>query len=141
MSGVPIGAFLLARIAEDESDADELERDMARWSRERAVGGPDGSQGSITLTLIVPGAAMHPERIRAECEAKRALIELTTEATRLDRNDEMEHGTGDDEGAEWLGETILRVMAQPYRDRPDFDPAWDTRTDGPLPQSLRERMQ
>ena len=38
--------FLLARIADDRADAQQLDKDLDRWERETAANGTDGRSGS-----------------------------------------------------------------------------------------------
>lgn len=112
--------FLLARIAEDEQNATALAKELGRWGRERALNGPDGSQGSIAVTAI-EGSASAPERVLTECEAKRRIVDLhqavwagdgpVTYNSRL-------------EGQQWAYERGLRALALPYADHPDYDKAW-----------------
>lgn len=97
-----LAEFLLARIAEDEDVA-------TNWLRFEVRDG-------------VPGNYAIPDRVRAECEAKRRIIEL--------------HSDG---GKDWNGERFvhfchscrtpwpcltLRALALPYADHPDYREEW-----------------
>jgi hypothetical protein len=92
--------FLLARIAEDEACADGLEWD-------------DGNPVHQTA------------RVLAECEAKRQIVEHADTVSSMDRQIESEWGTrssvpwDEDEGIR-----LLRLLALPYADHPDYDPKW-----------------
>jgi hypothetical protein len=77
-----IDAFLEARITEDEAEA--------RWVAD------EGDHGSSYV--------QHPDRILAECKAKRALIETYAD----------EHGSL----------SCLIPLASVYSDHPDYNPQW-----------------
>lgn len=91
---VTLTDFLLAQIAEDEA---------------------------ATLTMVCecvddPGPGC-PSRVLAECEAKRAIVEL--------------HAPEPGQHPDFCGHDLrqlpcstLRILALPYADHPDFDPAW-----------------
>ena len=81
--------FLLARITEDERDAQYAE---TQWS-------------SVPST----------KRILAECEAKRRIV---TEAG--DYSPELAEG----DNGEWAFGTVLRMLALPYANHPDYQPEW-----------------
>lgn len=125
--------FLLARIAEDEADARKAAVDEGgRW----LVGEPfyiyasfgehgDRMGGWSGLTdlrrmCIADHIVRHdPARVLVECDAKRRIVESYQQAA------------GDEEmPAEWNDgyvcgqEFMLKLLAQPYADHPDFDPAW-----------------
>lgn len=103
-------AFLLARIAEDESAA---ERALTGGGR---VSGPAG---------YVADPA-DPARVLVECRVKRAVVVLADEATGLDQTVDMEREADSrhDSGIHYVGDRILRAMASVYAGHPDFDPAW-----------------
>ena len=115
-----LAEFLLARIAEDETDA-------------RSAVGSDG-----TTTQHV--ARWNPARVLAECGAKRRIIaahqtygEVYDAADMTyphaagscvtcgfgDTWEAVEYGSGDDYPC-----PTLRFLAAPYSDHPDFDEAW-----------------
>lgn len=117
-----IDEFLLARIAEDE----EIGRNATEgpWlAGEVGIGGggeqvacwdecrqirPDSAPGNIAHI-----ARHDPARVLAECKAKRRIV---AEAADIENS----HC-----GCLGLpGEPILRALAQPYADHPDFDQAW-----------------
>lgn len=93
--------FLLREIADDEALALKSSKtDLSRWAH------------------YLLWARFSPARVLAECAAKKALVELYQVAS-----------THDDSS---LGVATLRVvireLAQPYADRPGFDPAWKVET-------------
>ncbi len=89
--------FLLARIGEDEKDA----RDWLPYARVRRL-------------------ERWPERILAECEAKRRIVVLHN--TALDAHTVI--GSDFEQGQVWMADASLRLLALPYADHPDYDPAW-----------------
>ena len=89
MSTLNMTDFLLARIAEDDKEA------HVAW----------------------PRPTMTPERLRADCEAKRRTVELLGDVIARFETD-----TGP--GGPWVVQQILAEMAKPYADHPDHDPAW-----------------
>lgn len=100
--------FLLARIAEDEAVARaaiaERQRVRPDWPADTDV-----SAGDWPAVAMVGG-----ERWLAECEAKRRIVARSApladmQVRRQTRN---------------LACDTLRALALPYRDHPDFDPAW-----------------
>ncbi len=103
--------FLLARIAEDEALAD----------RAGSFNGPEAMRNDNYGNLTV-----QPSRIRAECEAKRAIVELHDrqhECSTYDRFGEVDNCT-------WcLGASdcsTICALAAVYADHPDYRGAWAT---------------
>lgn len=103
--------FLLARIGEDEARARPM------WElkvRQRIVGAP-----------IVPLSWPTPDRVLAECEAKRRIVEVARENVRVEA---LEHGDKPRDDAHfdsWCDvDEILRALATPYADHPDFHEEW-----------------
>ena len=85
--------FLLARIAEDERHARKLAE-----TDQRPV---------LALAVTVN----HPQRILAECEAKRRIVEWATD--------------GDHSRVLPFDERfVLATLALPYADHPDYDEGW-----------------
>lgn len=80
--------FLLARIAEDEADA----------------------RGD-TLGAVIPQDCWGPDRVLAECEAKRRIVDAC-------QNVEQVHA------AEFLADRMLAFLALPYADHPDYREEW-----------------
>jgi hypothetical protein len=102
-------AFLLARISEDEAKAREaIEMRMAV----KYVDPSDATRPDFELVawpdLGVPSMLIGPERVLAECEAKRRIVELHGP-----------HGQSDE-----LPCRELAVVAAVYSDHPDYDEAW-----------------
>lgn len=101
--------FLLARIAEDEAAAmDSLERGFGDWEWLADLG--------VNYEARTHMVRHHPARVLAECEAKRRIVD----AARADYEDSLQ--SGDDTTS--LAEEVLRVLALPYSDHPDYDEAW-----------------
>lgn len=109
--------FLQARISEDEADALAIQN--CEW-----FNGVESDAETQVLRLA------DPDRVLAECEAKRRIIERAEEVTQdwLGSFSEWNYtaaeldsfiGQSDD-----LGHSILLALAQPYRDHPDFKPEW-----------------
>lgn len=89
--------FLLARIAEDEEQAEVC----------RVMGWVPAKKYELT--------AVGPARILAECAAKRALVEAAGAYS-----PELEHG----DNGEWAFDITLRTLAAVYADHPDYQPNW-----------------
>lgn len=95
--------WLLEQIAEDKRDADTEDRDFARTS------------------LLPTYDSGHQERwstdrVRAECDAKRQIIDICALAVRSDG----ERATAQTV----LAEETLRRLALPYSDRPGYREEW-----------------
>ena len=103
--------FLLARFAEDEAVARRVTLDDGTWSW-------------ASVDFNFSEAAEHgnrwsPARVLAECEAKRRIVEWAESppcwyapcglANQVESTD-----------------ALLRALALPHADHPDFDPAWRT---------------
>jgi hypothetical protein len=88
--------FLLARIVEDEQRARELQ---AAYDRDEVR--PPGRLVNL-FALVVPS------HVLAECEAKRQIIDWT-QGWRI---------------VPFTGDSLLRCLALPYADHPDFRPEW-----------------
>ncbi|HET6917608.1 MAG TPA: DUF6221 family protein [Acidimicrobiales bacterium] len=101
--------FLLARIAERERGA-KVDLRVARWPN------------SMT--------ARNARWDLADCEAKRRIMELADDATMLDIHVDGEFRVGArDEAAEpYCGDRILRALALPYADHPDYQEEWGVAT-------------
>lgn len=100
-----ITEFLLARIAEDEATA-QLEIE-------------DGYGSYID-------SGWPATRVLAECEAKRAIVELWSDN---DGDDMTRNAYGDHAMLELGGEKamhwgVLRILAAMYADHPDYEEAW-----------------
>ncbi|MEV5001958.1 DUF6221 family protein [Nocardioides sp. LML1-1-1.1] len=96
--------FLLAQIAEDEEDLEE----------EDVSGHCD----------YLVGRHYDNERVRAECEAKRRIVNRHRNCgTGYGYCDDGGHGWDDEDGP---GCGDLADLASVYADRPGYDPAWRT---------------
>lgn len=96
-----ITEFLLARIAEDEKKIDAMIREA-----DRVRTAPIFSTRSIDWLSGVD-IFVSPRRWRAECAAKRAIVEWA---------DEFQHSND--------GDFVLRELATVYADHEDYDTAW-----------------
>lgn len=67
-----------------------------------------------------------PTRMLAEVTAKRRIVELAEEATGLDMqvDNEFRVGSRDSEAEPYVGDLILRLLALPFADHPDYDDSW-----------------
>ena len=130
--------FLLARIAEDEGDAQAaitiqsphwtcngydaaVEVDVENWNLVSGEGTFETQvvydEGAPTLFQAEHIARWDPARVLAECEAKRRIVEMQA------ANDEGRHQVGFHFRAQTI-ERVLRLLALPYMDHPDYDEAW-----------------
>lgn len=115
MTAMTLTEFLLARIAEDEAVARAYE-DGDNWPNPY-IG--DGDSSDLAwVDRFTAG------RVRAECEAKRRIVELhegAHECSTYDTEGEIDNCT-------WVLATdmcsTLRLLALPYADHPDYDEAW-----------------
>jgi len=129
--------FLAARIDEDEAIAqDALHSDAKRpgeWVTEHHNSQyhdePDrchiaedsaGHYWSVAHEVYIPNAehmARHdPARVLAECEVKRRIVDLAREARETQRA-----GYG---AADYYMRDVLRLLALPYADHPDYRQEW-----------------
>ena len=104
--------FLHARIDEDELAA----RALANATRVRPADEPSAGFA----------ARFDPARVLAECDAKRRIIDLAYEATGYDMTVDLERSSSAraDSALAFVGDRILKALALPYADHPDFDEAW-----------------
>lgn len=99
-----ITEFLLARIAEDEADAN----------------GEDEDYADTTLFPTIDSdhqARWHTDRVRAECAAKRAIIDMALDL-QLSPTERL---------PAWVpanGELALRHLAAVYANHPDYRQEW-----------------
>ena len=94
--------FLLARIEEDEADAQADAMEMGR------------SSVSIQFDCATQ-ARFTPARALAECASKRGLLTLFRTGVKF------EVAAGETTG--WISPLI--IMAIPYRDHPDYQQEWE----------------
>lgn len=112
-----IEEFLEARLAEDEADARSADEGrLLAWSKNDHM-------------VIVDSGFMQtftPTRVLREVAAKRAIIEHAADANGLDVQVDGEWGVGarDELSDPYVGDLILRALAAPYVDHPDYDPSW-----------------
>lgn len=114
-----ITEFLEARIAEDEAEAREA-------ITERAKATPnEGSDTGLQCwpDSPVPAVLVGPERVIAECAAKRKLIAISDEVESMDHQITQEWG-GACEAIDGTADDMLRAMAAVYRDHPDYQQEW-----------------
>ena len=112
--------FLLARIAEDEDCAQTPF--PAEWQAAPEETGQPIKAGTYRVATCAESVMAHiarhdPARVLAECAAKRDLVELALGLADL-------HRMGDPTVPPNVGEDILRILATPYADHPDYDEAW-----------------
>ena len=103
--------FLLARVEEDEGVARRTDADGGAWFDDLAwldsALDPGGLDPETPRRAISEHVARHsPDRVLAECEAKRRIIDLYTETM------------------EWPLHLAVGALAQPYRDHPDWREEW-----------------
>ena len=94
--------FLLARIAEDEAGVCSVVEQS----------GEGGAYLVMGMGSFVFGWDFEPDRLLAESEAKRRIVERATD---------YEHRV---EAAFDEAEYICRILAAVYSDHPDYDEAW-----------------
>jgi hypothetical protein len=99
--------FLAARFDEDEGWAPTRHTLLClRTGCETCIFGDD--EDTIAAERVC--TCGYPARVLAECEAKRRIVELMS--------DEVEYVVYSDD--------VLRALALPYADHPDFRPEWRT---------------
>lgn len=106
--------FLLARIAEDEALVDDCDHSTRP---------PIGGLQSVDIPHEFGGVSLYDFRLAAECEAKRAAVDLAI----LDEDAACED---DDYNGYGFGDRLLRALAAVYADHPDYRPEWDTQGSG-----------
>lgn len=104
--------FLLARIAEDEADARDRAADAMVGTRWKHY--PEDAYVEVqSLTLA------RSRRVLAECEAKRRIVNRARGWL-----DEEPDGTSSDAIARDLLGHVVRSMALPHADHPDYRDEW-----------------
>jgi hypothetical protein len=98
-----LAEFLLARIAEDEASIEHMTAEKHRVETAPVFAGlpPDWLMG---VAIFVS-----PDRWRAECEAKRRIIDALS---------------WDDEPWRRVRDYLLELLALPYADHPDYRAEW-----------------
>ena len=107
MTAPTLTEFLLARIAEDEAAALQAVGHESRVYWDTAV-----HAGDIRALSVEHYSRHDPDRVLAECEAKRRIVK-----------DEIDWMLNDsDSGPCWgSANRLLRHLALPYADHPDYD--------------------
>lgn len=107
-----IAEFLLARIAEDEKQARDaiVKREEITYTHPPQL--PDMSLQTWE-DVGVPAVLVGPERVLADCEAKRALVAAFENVNTSRGNDAMSRL-----------EPLMRRFAGAYAQHPDFDSTW-----------------
>jgi hypothetical protein len=100
-----IGAFLLARIAEDEAVARTAAEQNWAW---RTMSG-----------VVVADRSTFPARVLAECDVKRRLVEAVQYLAGLP-----ERMTMPDAKSAYMLEEAIQAMAAIYADHPDYREEW-----------------
>ncbi len=123
--------FLLARIDDDQRQAEQatpgpwqtvrIDDTTDGWNVQAR--GRDGSRSDVAVDHAQPGEGAcraadsahivrwNPARVLAECDAKRHIIELQRSDLRDDPQD-------------WEADEVLRLLALPYADHPDYRMEW-----------------
>jgi len=96
--------FLLARIDEDEAAWDKVDRQVEEWRRDNTA---------TPYRYWRPS----PQRLRAECEAKRRVIEAV-----WDWSDALPEKAYSEVGR--CQTSVLRALALPHADHPDYRDEW-----------------
>jgi hypothetical protein len=113
-----ITEFLLARIAEDEDDAQDAYYDGQRWvpEEEAVVAADRDLEPALFLDRkrdATHAANWSPARVLAECEAKRRIV--------ADRPLPIGHFW---DGQRAQHDNALRFLASVYADHPDYRDEW-----------------
>jgi hypothetical protein len=112
-----ITEFLTARYDEDEAAAQEVtERAITRGVDPRAMAAASNTWMPDDIDAVAVDAA----RILADIAAKRAIVAYAPRVDHLVSAIEWEYSSNVDEE----GDDLLRILAQPFAEHPDFDPAW-----------------
>jgi len=139
-----IAAFIAARLDEDEAIARHVvfnSKGRDRWEAGAvtyrdgyafvAIHTPDGLEiagagldgtGGVHGEVFATHIARHdPARVLAVVVAKRKLLEFAADYA---SEAEDHYGTGDGPVLPDTDNPVLRLLAAPYADHPDYDPAW-----------------
>lgn len=113
----PLTDFLAQRLDEDEAVARKavLMRDRTKFARGHEPEVPDMSAWANDDVLGGAVVSVGPERVLAEVEAKRRIVEQCTHDGRMEPTEDS------DDILDWL---TLRHLAAVYADHPDYDEAW-----------------
>ena len=104
-----ITEFLLARIEEDEDAARGVNRLL--WNSRVAL---------LDHDLYGLVSRHHPDRVLAECRAKRAIVELYDDSLKeqIERRDASALGAG------LMLDDVIRALAAVHVDHPDYRKEW-----------------
>jgi hypothetical protein len=114
--------FLLARIAEDEAAATVAPFDHHWTAHPDEVRQPIKAGGKAHVATCAKSVMAHiarhdPARVLAECEAKRRIV--------ADHDDQHDcPGWGTASAWPYVGCSVLRLLALPFADHPDYRPEW-----------------
>jgi hypothetical protein len=108
--------FLLARIAEDETVANEVGVSEVLHGRASALDACD-FEGEMTGWIDID-----PARVLAECETKRQIVRRARRER--GRYDEFGDSVGNPIQAVVAWEMAVRLLALPYADHPDYREEW-----------------
>ncbi len=114
-----LSEFLLARIAEDEAVAKSASMEVPQAREEGEVWGVwIGRKWYQSTAYAVHATRYNPARVLAECEAKRRIVnEIAPEIA-----DQLAGLSGGQ--ILYRDDVLLRLLAVPYADHPDYDEAW-----------------
>lgn len=85
-----------------------------------------------TAEEVIPGAGDHiarhdPARVLREVAAKRAILaDIVSAMNGMDLQINSEWGVGPMDPADYESVALLRLLALPYSDHPDYDQSWST---------------
>jgi hypothetical protein len=111
-------AFIEARIAEDESDADGYHRYEG--------GGSVLTCDHVTAAGYDHCTCEHPARLLREVAAKRAILSLLDQVEGMEIQINGEWGSSLEPVDREVSEGLLRALAQPFADHPDYRTEWST---------------
>jgi len=117
-----LAVWLLEQINADEREARDAGADAMMGSRWKAY--PEAAYNELQTTALTSC-----RRVLAECAAKRAIIEWV----RIEYGPMSDAGDPDGYGGDerWVRDDepeLLRILAQPYRDRPGWRDEWSVET-------------
>lgn len=115
MADTDLVVFLRARLHEDEVRYREKTKD-ADWARNS----PDYNESYIVAEA---------ERALADLDSKRQIINLCESAVEAGEIKPFTTWNDGATGAE-VGEAVLHLLALPYADHSDYDPAWEISSRG-----------
>jgi hypothetical protein len=131
-----LAAFLRARCDEDEAAARAANTDEARrpWSDPAIEPVPEPEWGALIQGYLGGEVGDHcarwdPARVIAEVAAKRAILDRYDLALQTLRATPPGWTEGSCAAYRTAMRLTVRCLAQPYRERPDFDPAWKRKWD------------